>query len=331
VAFELRFQWANGADGTCIGITQVVFGDEFMQFESATSSLVLAAIGGLLATATVCGFVAGLLCAPWWQEWALRRAARRVQTLHQLMLDELVRVERVCRLMNTAAGGKLPTPAWEQLEKARHQFQEAWRQTAERHAPSEEVAENATPRPSAKPFRVEWHLVEGDAARQADRHRFDDNLTKLLEATTTHAQPSGLLLVRMDKSDQLQKRFGTSVVERLQQRLGEVVQHAARGEDLVCRIAADSFGVLMPAVSPMAGARLAEAVRSAVRQHPFRPDESGPELIVTASFGYGVCLPGEPASLPMDRANEALAKSQTLGRNQLHVHDASHRQLSRVM
>src|SRR5262249_21124260 len=102
-----------------MGNTKAIFGDEFMQFESATSSLVLAAIGGLLATATVCGFVAGLLCAPWWQEWALRRAARRVQTLHQLMLDELARVERVCRLMNTAAGGKLPSPAWEQLEKAR--------------------------------------------------------------------------------------------------------------------------------------------------------------------------------------------------------------------
>lgn len=289
------------------------------------------ALAGLLLVGTVTGFVAGLISAPWLQEWALRRAARRVQTIHQLMLDELARVERVCKLLNVAAGGKLSTPAWDQLETARRRFQEAWRETADRHAPKEEVEETAPARPLTKPFHIQWQPVAPEAAGRADRAHFDTNLTSLLEATTTHAQPSGLLLVRVDKSDQLQKRFGASVVERLEQRVGEVVQHASRSEDLVCRLAPDFFGVLMPAVSPLAGARLAEAVRSAVRQHPFRLDESGPELIVTASFGYGVCLPGEPASLPMDRAGEALVKSQSVGRNQLHVHDATHRQLTRMM
>lgn len=302
-----------------------------MEFVTQPQSFIWFALGGLLLVGTVSGFVAGLMSAPWLQEWALRRAARRVQTLHQIMLDELARVERMCKLLNVAAGGKLSTSAWEQLETARHRFQDAWRQTADRHAPTEAVEETAPARPVAKPFRVEWKAAAQESTRHADRAHFDENLACLLEATTTHAQSSGLLLVRVDKSDQLQKRFGASVVERLEQRVGEVVQHAARSEDLVCRIAPDFFGVLMPAVSPLAGARLAEAVRSAVRQHPFRLDESGPELIVTASFGYGVCLPGEPASLPMDRAGEALVKSQSVGRNQLHVHDATHRKLNRVM
>ncbi len=302
-----------------------------MEFETATSSLVVTGLCGLLMVATVSAFIAGLMCAPWLQEWALRRAARRVQTLHQLMLDELARVERMCKLLNVAAGGKLSTTAWEQLDQARHRFQDAWRQTAERHAPVEDPPETAAPRPNLKPFRVEWLPSASESAGQPQRAHFDENLGRMLEATTAQAHPSGLLLVRMDKSDQLQRRFGAAVVERLQQRLGEVIQHASRGDDLICRITPELFGVLIPAVSPMAGARLAEAIRSAVRQHPFRLDESGPELIVTASFGYGVCLPGEPSSLPMDRAGEALAKSQTVGRNQLHVHDATQRQLNRVI
>ncbi len=302
-----------------------------MPFEASTQTLVTCGLVGLVVTATVAGFVAGLMCAPWLQEWALRKAARRVQTLHELMVKELARVERMCRLLNEAAGGQLSTAAWERLENAKHQFQDAWRITAERHAPRDDAIELATPRPSSKPFRVEWvRDATAETGHAVSRAGFDENLSLLLEATTTNAQPSGLLLVRVDKSDQLQKRFGNAVVERLQQRLGAVVQQSARTDDFVCRLNADLFAVLMPAVSPMAGARIAEAVRGAVRQHPFRQDESGPEVIVTASFGYGVCLPGEPASLPMDRASEALSKSQSLGRNQLHVHDATHRKLTRV-
>lgn len=300
-----------------------------MPFEAVPQTLMMYGLIGLVVTAAVVGFVAGLMCAPWLQELALRRAARRVQSLHALMVTELARVERMCRMFNTAAGGQLSPAAWERLEQAKHQFQDAWQITAERLAPRDD--ELAAPRPAAKPFRVEWvRDTTAEAAHAVNRPGFDQNLGLLLEETTTHAQPSGLLLVRVDKCDQLQRRFGNAVVERLQQRLGDIVQRAARPDDFVCRVSADLFAVLMPAVSPMSGARVAEAVRNAVRQHPFRPDESGPEVVVTASFGYGVCLPGEPGSLPMDRANEALSKSQSLGRNQLHVHDAAHRTLSRV-
>lgn len=302
-----------------------------MLFEASTQTLVTCGLIGLVVTATIAGFVAGLTCAPWLQEWALRKAARRVQTLHTLMVAELARVERMCRLLNEAAGGRLSTAAWERLEQAKHQFQDTWRITAERHAPREEPVDLPTPRPTVKPFRVEWVRDANPESNHAvNRAGFDGNLGLMLEATTANAQPSGLLLVRVDKSDQLQRRFGNPVVERLQRRIGDVVQQAARPDDLICRLAPDWFAMLIPSVSPMAGARVAEAVRSAVRQHPFRLDETGPELIVTASFGYAVCLPGEPASLPMDRASEALAKSQTLGRNQLHVHDAVQRTLNRV-
>ncbi len=302
-----------------------------MPFEASTQTLVTCGLIGLVVTATIAGFVAGLTCAPWLQEWALRRAARRVQTLHELMVTELARIERMCRLLNEAAGGRLSTAAWERLEQAKHRFQDAWRLTAEHHAPREEPVDLPPPRPTVKPFRVEWvRDANPESNRAVNRPGFDENLVLMLEATTSQAQPSGLLLVRVDKSDQLQRRFGNTVVERLQQRVGDVVQQAARSDDLVCRLAADWFAVLMPSLSPMAGARVAEAVRSAVRQHPFRLDETGPELIVTASFGYAVCLPGEPGSLPMDRASEALSKSQTMGRNQLHVHDATQRSLSRV-
>ena len=75
---------------------------------------------------------------------------------------------------------------------------------------------------------------------------------------------------------------------------------------------------------------MAETVRAAVREHSFHIDASGPEVLLTASFGYAVCLPDEPPTLVLDRAGDALQKSQSVGRNQLHVHDATNRVLSRL-
>ena len=102
-----------------------------------------------------------------------------------------------------------------------------------------------------------------------------------------------------------------------------VVLRAARDADSVCHYNGSTFGVLMPNVDDSTGRKLAEAIRQTVRQYHFRLDESGPEVLVTASFGYTTCLPDDNHDLALNRAGNALAKSERRGRNQLHVHDGN--------
>lgn len=283
----------------------------------------------VLFSAIVAGFVAGVICAPALQDWMLHRAARSIQRLYNATLAQMERSERLCRQLGEASGEAISPPQWSRLDDLAQRFQEAWKSAVERHAPPKDAASAAEAAPSG--FTMEWKRTTVDAVTQLpDRASLDENLAALLSSSTAASHPSGLLLVALDKGDQLRRRFGSEVAHVLEAKLATVLIKAARDLDLVCRVGPDTFAVLLPSVSPLAGARVAEALRSAVRQHRFRASETGPEVVVTASFGYTACLPGDPPTLVLDRAGAALAKSQTCGRNQLHVHDAYHQTLCRV-
>ncbi|MDZ4689063.1 MAG: diguanylate cyclase [Planctomycetaceae bacterium] len=292
---------------------------------------VTAGLSALLLLSVCAGFVAGVLCAPVFQEWGLKRAARHMQRVYELTACQLEVAGRMCRMLGDFTTQELTTTQWDRLERARTNLIETWQLLADRQRPPAQLDETipAVITPSA--FHVEWQRSTVDSATQLpDRAAFEANLDLMMACSRLHGQPSGLLLVRMDKCDQLQKRFGADPVARLQAKLATVIVKSVRDEDLVCRLQPDVFAVLIPSLSPIAGSRVADAVRSAIRQHPFRLDESGPECLVTASLGYACCLPTEPATLIVDRAGEALSKSQAIGRNQLHVHDATRRSVTRV-
>jgi diguanylate cyclase (GGDEF)-like protein len=290
--------------------------------------LAVTALGGVLLLAVAAGFVAGVWCAPALQERAVRRAARHIQRMYELTVSQLDAAGRMCRLLGDFPAPELSTTQWERLEQTRTQLLDAWRTVAERQSPQARLEQTE---PGELSFQVAWQRSPVDSATQLpDRSAFDANLGLMLSEAQKFNRPCGLLLVRMDKCDALQRRYGADVLVKLQSRLATLVIKSVRDDDLVCRLQPDVFGVLLPAVSPIAGARIAEAVRSAVREHRFRVEETGQEYLATASFGYACGLPTEPATLLMDRAGEALAKSQVLGRNQLHVHDGAQRTAIRV-
>lgn len=297
-----------------------------------TDTVIWTGLAGLVLIATIAGFVAGVVCAPWLQERSLQRAAKHVQRLIDFTTAQMERTTKLCRLLNTAANTPFEKQQWERLDAARQNFSEAWKGIAERQTvvnqPADATREETSP---ATPFQMEWIKATVDHETQLpDKAAFETNLKQLITTSSEHGHPSGLLLIKIDKCDQLVRRYGAAAVTVLQSKLASVVIKAARDADLVCRLNQDQFAVLIPSVSPLAGARVAETIRAAVRDHAFRIEADGPEVLLTANFGYAVCLPDEPPVLVVDRASEALQKSQSVGRNQLHVHDATNRVLSRI-
>lgn len=292
--------------------------------------MVWSGLAGLLLVATIAGFWAGVMCAPALQELAVQRATKHVERLYEMTAKELERAGRLCQLLGSCATAPLGDLQWKRLDDSRHQLADAWKTLSDRqatHGPPTDAACVTGP----TTFAVDWQRTPVEPATHLpDRTAFDANLTRMLAVAADHCAPCGVLLVRIDKSDQLAARYGQPAVASLQSKAASVVIKSTRDEDLVCRLGNDLFGILMPAVSPIAGARIAETIRAAVRGHSFQLEEAGPAVLVTASFGYSACLPHDPATLVMDRAGEALNRSQSTGRNQLHVHDATSRALSRI-
>ena len=154
------------------------------------------------------------------------------------------------------------------------------------------------------------------------RAAFDANLALLLETGGKTGCTSGLLMVKIDKFAQLCSRFSPEIAQGFLKKLGSLICRPMRDVDLVCQFSADTLAVLMPNVDLATGQQLSDSIRQAIRNHNFRLDGDGTEVLVTASFGFTSCLDSDRDIAPViGRAADALHKSQRRGRNQLHAFD----------
>lgn len=293
---------------------------------AADSAFLWGAIVVALGVAVATGFVSGLMASPWLQQWALRRAHSRVEQLCDRVLKDLERSQQACQLLTTAALSHLPAAQIMRFDTVREDLTGLLNELSSSMRSAEEKS-----RKPPKTIRLDWVRTPIDPDTSLpDETAFQANLNQLLETGARASQPSGLLLLQIDKADQLRFRVGAAGVAKLRNRLAGLVVRSVADTDLVCSLERDQFVILMPARWPLDAIRQAQQIRTAIREHRFRIGEDTPEILVTASFGFSAALPAEPAALVLDRARDALERSRAAGRNQLHVHDGTHRQSVRL-
>ena len=287
-----------------------------------TADFAMVAAAALLFTACL-GFAAGMWYARMASTWALERAGREITRLFQVVLANLDSAQRACGVLEKFPNLALTPDQTDQLDRRRTTLLD----TVTRIVDSRRaIAELAASRPAPRPedFKLSFARTPEDlTTKLPDRAAFDANLAAMIAAGTESAIDCGLLLVKIDKFDHLRTRFGKTGAEPFLQKMAGVLCRSIREEDLVCRFGEETFAVLVPAIGHEAGRLLADGIRNAVRNYHFRKDESGPEVLVTASFGYTAIPPRDDAELALNRAADALDKSQRRGRNQLHVHDGA--------
>jgi diguanylate cyclase (GGDEF)-like protein len=189
--------------------------------------------------------------------------------------------------------------------------------TKQRETTAKQIEAKLKPKPL--PVPISWQRTSFDTVTGLpDRPMFDANLRVMLAEGAKTDLSSGLLLVTIDRREQLKSRFGIRGTDDVDKSIASVIGRAIRKQDLVCRLTGDSYGILFPTVDVEAGQKLAQVVRNSVRLHTFRLNDIGPEVLVTASFGYTTCEPKDDAKSALVRASDALARSTRFGRNQLH-------------
>jgi diguanylate cyclase (GGDEF)-like protein len=279
--------------------------------------------GVTLLLALSIGFAAGLCYARLSVKWAFRRAKQRFSNMYALVLESLDSAEKACALLESFPNLLLNSEQTERLDKTQGKLLATISKVVDgQRTLTARKAERSHKQPKPQEFAFEWICSpESPLSGIPDRAAFDANLTSLLAIGLESETKSGLLFIKVDRFDQLNSRFGAESAQKLLRKMAAVVCRALRDEDLVCQYSPDTFGVLMPAVDANAGSKLALALRNTVRSHHFRLEESGPEVLVTASFGYTTCEPDDNFDLALNRAGNAVAQSQRRGRNHLYVHD----------
>ncbi|MET0283156.1 MAG: GGDEF domain-containing protein [Polyangiales bacterium] len=164
-----------------------------------------------------------------------------------------------------------------------------------------------------------YRLMTVDGLTQVyNRRYFQEALERELQRSRRYGHHFTLVLLDIDHFKQINDRYGHQAGDTVLRRLGTLVQHKVRTNDVVARIGGEEFALILPESTPAGGRALAEKLRRAVEQESFRHEN---EVVpVTISLGLAEFQPtmaGDNADLLVKRADQQLYAAKKSGRNRV--------------
>jgi diguanylate cyclase len=150
--------------------------------------------------------------------------------------------------------------------------------------------------------------------------RFFDQ--KLEEALVDAPEAGGLCLVMcdLDRFKTINDKFGHPVGDMVLKMFGEILSNNVKGHDTVARVGGEEFAIIFPDTRPADAATVAEQIRKQLETKKWKVGSSGVVLgTVTASFGVARSRGGEEPAELFKRADEALYRAKSGGRNRVVV------------
>ncbi len=181
---------------------------------------------------------------------------------------------------------------------------------------------------------VDWLREEVEQARRdalvdaltglANRRAFDRKMAALiagLEVDAAAPRPC-LLIGDIDNFKRINDRYGHQFGDQVLRGLAEVIRTLTPTSALAARVGGEEFALLLPGAMVDDAERLAERLRAAVASSRIRQQQEGAcandELgQVTVSLGVAPYRHGETAHDFFQRADRALYRSKTSGRNRV--------------
>lgn len=153
-----------------------------------------------------------------------------------------------------------------------------------------------------------------------NRRGFDEAMLALLEQQPAGEAGPSVVLIDLDHFKQINDRYGHVFGDTVLKAVAQAIRSCVKGRDLVARYGGEEFVVLLPGTG-VAGARaLAEQVRTTISSARIRRGGTN-EMVgaITVSLGVAARRPAEDMQSLVERADQALYRSKTGGRNQVNV------------
>jgi diguanylate cyclase len=146
-----------------------------------------------------------------------------------------------------------------------------------------------------------------------NRRFFDEELDLSLK----DADALCLLMCDLDRFKAINDKFGHAVGDMVLKQFADILAAAARRDDFVARLGGEEFAIVMPGVSPIEAARLAEQIRRQLEAKKWMLGSGTALGKVTASFGVARRRAGDTASDLFKRVDAALYRAKSDGRNRV--------------
>lgn len=149
-----------------------------------------------------------------------------------------------------------------------------------------------------------------------NRKAFDEALHFMIAKLRSKRRHFSLMLIDVDHFKRINDTFGHPAGDIVLKRIGQALRAAVRPGDFVCRLGGDEFAILLDRTSEANVRQVGLRLRSAVEDlNLIVGEQSDQTTVVTLSMGITCATDQDTERSIYDRADEALYKSKSQGRN----------------
>ncbi|MDX5299559.1 MAG: biofilm regulation diguanylate cyclase SiaD [Gammaproteobacteria bacterium] len=159
--------------------------------------------------------------------------------------------------------------------------------------------------------------LEDDLTGLPNRPMLLEALRRETQRTQREGQPFSLIMLDVDHFKRINDRYGHDVGDQVLCEVAHTLQESLRDYDLCARWGGEEFLILLPETEREMAASIAERVRQHVQQlviGGLAADEQ-----ITVSLGVTQYQAPESPDLAINRADAALMRAKTAGRNRIDV------------
>ena len=150
-----------------------------------------------------------------------------------------------------------------------------------------------------------------------NRRYLDRRLPAIMEAQRQRGAPLTLMMLDLDHFKHVNDTFGHEIGDRVLQEFAARMQEVVRGGDVFCRLGGEEFVVVMPGVDAVQATRIAERARLNIQGMAFATSGPGEAVSITVSIGVAERREESDAAELLRRADRALYRSKSEGRNRV--------------
>ena len=159
--------------------------------------------------------------------------------------------------------------------------------------------------------------------RRAFMRRLEDETGRVQR----YGYPLALTVIDLDKFKFINDHYGHAAGDAVLRSYAKSVLSIFRHHDMVCRYGGEEFAVLMPNTDQQGAVSALRKIQKRVSEVSIQHNN---EILKLPTFSAGLALyrPGEPPSVLIERADEALYHAKELGRDRIQMADNSERELA---
>jgi two-component system cell cycle response regulator len=150
-----------------------------------------------------------------------------------------------------------------------------------------------------------------------NRRFLENHLSTMIENARMRRAPLTLMILDIDHFKSVNDTYGHDCGDEVLKGFADRLRGIIRGGDLLCRLGGEEFVIVMPGVNAQAASRIAERARQAIEQEAFIMAATGQPIPITASIGLAERRDDTNPHELYRRADQALYRSKSEGRNRV--------------